>query len=355
MIIDVISDAIKSNIGPLSPAPGKWLKRNCPLCHTQGHSKDTRHRFGIQYSPTNVIMNCFNCQFKAGFSEGKNITKNFELFLQQINIDQKFIDEIKFEIYKQKNQLSSTRDGDNLTTEDKELKFKSLTEKWKPIKFPKDTLSITEWLEHDLKDEEFLKVVTYAKQRGIIEFDNFYWNCNTDMNLNQRIIIPYYYNRKLVGYTARLYFDPSKKSIPKYMQECQNDFVYNLDNQIDWARKYVIVTEGVLDAWTVDGVATLGTINQSKIDIINRLQKEVIVNFDRDKAGEHLIDTAIEQNWAVSFPKWDDNIKDASQAAEKYGRLLTTHSIISSAITGKDKILVKWNIESNERNKKIGK
>jgi len=43
------------------------------------------------------------------------------------------------------------------------------------------------------------------------------------------------------------------------------------------------------------------------------------------------------------------NIKDAAKASEVYGRLLTTHSIISSAVSGKDKIKLKWEIEQNAR------
>jgi hypothetical protein len=54
-------------------------------------------------------------------------------------------------------------------------------------------------------------------------------------------------------------------------------------------------------------------------------------------------------NWGVSYPKWDIDIKDASAAAEKYGRLLTTHSIIDSAVYGKEAIELKWKIEQAAR------
>lgn len=114
----------------------------------------------------------------------------------------------------------------------------------------------------------------------------------------------------------------------------------------------MILTEGVLDAWVVDGISILGEITRSKIDIINSLQKQIIVCPDRDKKGYDLVKTAIDNKWAVSFPKWDIYIKDAAKAAEKYGRLLTTHSIIASAIHGKDKIRLTWDIQQNERRKR---
>ena len=166
------------------------------------------------------------------------------------------------------------------------------------------------------------------------------------------MIIPYYYKGKIVGFTSRLYYTVQDKSIPKYYQQCPADFVYNLDNQQAWTRKHVIVTEGVLDAWAVDGISVLGEVGQTKIDIINRLQKNIIVCPDRDKKGWDLVNVAIENNWGVSFPKWDSGIKDAAQAAEKYGRLLTTSSIVSSTIVDDDEIRLKWSIEQNERNRK---
>jgi hypothetical protein len=352
MIIDVLKDAILANIGPLKQAPKGWHKRHCPLCHTQGHGKDTRNRFGIQFNPQSIAMNCFNCGFSSGYTEGHPLSKSFKFFLGFLHIDPKFIEQIEFEIFKQKNQITSIREGDNSTIEDKESRFKALFQKWKPMELPDDSYSVTQWLENGLDDPEFLRVVNYALDRKLYDLDNFYWSPMTLHNLNQRLIIPYYYKAKIVGFTARLCYDVPDKSIPKYFQQCPQDFVYNLDHQQAWQRKYAIVTEGVLDAWTVDGVSILGEVGQAKVDIINRLQKEVIVCPDRDLKGRDLVDIAIENEWSVSFPKWTMDIKDAAKAAEKYGRLLTTHSIISSAVSGKEKIQLKWDIEQNERKRK---
>ncbi len=351
MIIDVLKESILSNIGPLKTAPQGWYKRHCMLCHTQGHGRDTRNRFGIQFNPQSIAVNCFNCKFSAGYTEGKEMSKAFLFFLTQINIDKKFIDQIKFEIYKQKNKISAVREGDEEKAPDKEKKIRSLFEKWQPMPLPEDSLPITTWLEYGLDDHNFLDVANYAIDRRLLNLGEFYWSPETKTHMNQRLIIPYYYKGKIVGYTARLCYDPPDKSIPKYHQQCPHDFVYNLDHQGDWIRKYAIVTEGVLDAWTVDGVSTRGDIGQEQIDIINRLQKQVIVCPDGDKSGRGLVDAAIENKWAVSFPKWRMHFKDATAAATKYGQLLTTNSIITSAVTGKDKILIAWNLDQNDRNK----
>lgn len=349
MIIDVLKDSILSNLGSLKTAPKGWYKRHCMLCHTQGHGKDTRNRFGIQFNPNSIAINCFNCGFSAGYTEGNELSNSFKFFLAQINIDKKFVEYIEFEIFKQKNKIRAVRDGDESTPEDQESKFRLLFQRWKPVNLPMDSLPITAWLENGLDDPDFLSVVNYALGRKLFDLDNFYWSPVRSHQQSKRLIIPYFYKNKIVGYTSRLCYDPPDKSIPKYYQNCPQDFVYNLDNQQAWSRKYALVTEGVLDAWVIDGISILGEIGQAKVDIINRLQKQVIVCPDRDKKGGDLVEVAIENNWAVSFPRWDSDIKDAAKAAEKYGRLLTTHSIIASAVSGKDKIHLKWRIEQNER------
>lgn len=349
MILDILKDAIQQNIGPLKQAPKGWNKRNCMLCHTQGHGRDTRNRFGIQYNPQSIAVNCFNCGFSAGFTEGGELSKGMKFFLRQINVGNDFIKQLEFEIFRQKNNIKELREGEKI---DRESKLKTLFQQWKTIQLPKDSLKITEWLECGLIDPNFLKVVNYALSRHIYDLDNFYWSPETFNNLSQRLIIPYYFKRNIVGFTSRLCYDTDDKSIPKYIQQCPLDFVYNLDKYADWSRKYVLVNEGVLDAWCVDGISTLGEIGQAKVDIINRLQKQVIVCPDRDKKGGDLVEAAIENNWAVAFPRWSQGIKDASQASEVYGRLLTTHSIISTAVSGKDKIKLTWDIEQNVRKRK---
>ena len=321
------------------------------LCHTQGHGHDTRHRFGIQFNPESIAMNCFNCGFSAGFTEGRELSKSFKFFLKHINLDEEFIKQIDFEIFKQKNGITSIREGEEAII-DIEAKFRTLFSKWKQVDLPPDSLSITQWLDAGLDDPEFLRVVNYAMDRKIFDLDNFYWSPSTLFNLNERLIIPYKYKHKIVGFTARLCYNTDGKEIPKYYQQCPPDFVYNLDRQGDWMRKYVLVNEGVLDAWTTDGVGILGETTQPKIDIINRLQKEVIVCPDRDKKGWDLVKAAIDNDWSVSFPKWEHGIKDASKASEKYGRLLTTHSIIASAVSGREKIELNWKINHNERERK---
>ena len=52
---------------------------------------------------------------------------------------------------------------------------------------------------------------------------------------------------------------------------------------------------------------------------------------DRDKAGSKLVTEAIEKGWSVSMPEWSQEITDIGEAVNKYGRLYTLYSIVTSA------------------------
>jgi hypothetical protein len=96
------------------------------------------------------------------------------------------------------------------------------------------------------------------------------------------------------------------------------------------------------------GVAILGSeCNETQADIIESLGREVIVvpDFDikevngkRVWAGEKLIDQAIEYGWSVSFPVWQELIKDTAKAVETYGKLFTMKSILQGKQTSRLKI-----------------
>ena len=46
------------------------------------------------------------------------------------------------------------------------------------------------------------------------------------------------------------------------------------------------------------------------------------------------------QGWSVAFPEWEDDIKDASDAVVRYGRLFTVKSILDSIETNATKIKI---------------
>ena len=235
----------------------------------------------------------------------------------------------------------------------KELQLIAMKEKEDDVTINKKTNHIVDFEEKQLPNNSVLLseivkganpptdalfVYKYLMDRGLDFYDKFYWSTDPYMKINERVIVPFYANGKLVGYTARII--KNYENVPKYYSVVQPGYIYNFDHLYK-DRKYLIITEGVLDALAIDSVSSLGNkLTQGQIELINSIGKTVIVCPDRDKSGGNLIDVAVENNWLVSFPQWEENVKDCAEAVSKYGRLYTVQSVIDGAIGNIAKIKV---------------
>jgi DNA primase len=117
--------------------------------------------------------------------------------------------------------------------------------------------------------------------------------------------------------------------------------VYGLDEQ-SYNKIFTILCEGQIDAIHVDGCALGGSeISDQQSLLLNRLQKDIVVVPDRDKAGSKLVERAIDLGWQVSMPDWNQNINDISDSVDKYGRVYTLYSIAIAAESSPLKIRLK--------------
>jgi len=165
---------------------------------------------------------------------------------------------------------------------------------------------------------------------------SYYWS--PSLGYRDRLIVPFFYESRIVGWTARSVL-PDKK--PKYLTEVQPGFVYGLDEQ-SYNKIFTILCEGQIDAIHVDGCALGGSeISDQQAMLLNQLQKEIIVVPDRDKAGSKLVERAIELGWSVSLPNWPSEINDISDCVGKYGRLYTLYSIVNNSERSPLKIRLK--------------
>jgi DNA primase len=114
--------------------------------------------------------------------------------------------------------------------------------------------------------------------------------------------------------------------------------VFNFDQQQE-DQRYILVCEGPFDALAVGGVALLtNDISDQQARIINSLGAEVIVIPDQDQAGINVIKRALHYNWSVTFPTWDEDVKDCADAVRRYGRLFTVVDAIQTRQQGEIKI-----------------
>jgi hypothetical protein len=180
--------------------------------------------------------------------------------------------------------------------------------------------------------ESLIPVLEYLLSRNLyLEDYKFYWS--PEPAFVSRLIVPFYYQNRIVGYTAR----HIRSGTPKYLSEQQPGYVFNLDSQTD--RSCIIVCEGPLDAISIDAVSIMGSeINSQQRYIIERLNKRIILVPDRDDAGKKLVEEAVKYNWSVSMPNWDEGIKDINDAVRTYGKLTTLLMIKQAEITNDVKI-----------------
>jgi hypothetical protein len=275
-----------------------------------------------------VIYNCFNCKYTASWQPGRNISEKFKSLCRWLGANDDQIKELVFEALKTE---STDYEPDHFV---EKVKF---TEK----ELPEGAMSINEWVNSAYLPDisaDIGPVIDYIYNRGFDALsEHFYWS--PAPGYIDRVLLPYYYEGKIVGSTAR----KVREGKPKYLSDQHPFFVFNVDEQ-DPKNKYVFVVEGQFDAYAIGGVGLLtNEIAQQQAHIINQLGKEVIVIPDQDKAGLMLIKQAIEYGWSVAFPTWDDDVKDVADAVQRYGRLFVTVDAIKTAQQGEIKISVARN------------
>lgn len=304
-----------------------WEYFNAHCCTNFGERADTKHRGNIIFMDDGFIYQCFNCKFKTGFSLGHYLTRKNIDFLKDLGATSKQISTLM-------DMIKEYNENENKQTIDKPKVIKREIRQ-----IPSNYKLINESLASGENSSTFKKVIRYIQDRNprLLGWENLYW-----AEKQNNFLIPCYENNQIVGYSLRMLDDNVSN---KYMHYIPQGYVYNIDN-LSKPRKYEIITEGQLDALSINGISLLS--NQFTTDRLKKLltygsDKEIILLPDRDKAGKKMIDQLLSEDlpFSVSFPNWEGNIKDAFDAVKKYGRLYTLYSIINNKENDKTKIKLK--------------
>ena len=322
-----IQQTIISSLPSRRKKASDWISFNAVCCHHNGESHDTRSRGGVMPGDDGAVTyHCFNCGFKSGFYPGRSLSYKFRKLMSWIGMDENTIQRLSMDALRLRDITPAEQ---HTPVPEVEVTFKA-----RPL--PDESCSFSEWATYaTLQKEEWMfpKEFTnacdyiYERSHDLMGKYEFRWTPETSYNLNKRVIVPFYWKGKCIGYTARAWDDTVK---PKYHSSYEANYVFNTNNQLADS-KFVIVTEGPFDAMAVDGISVLSNeISTVQADIIDSLNREVIVLPDWDEPGKRMIDAAIEYGWSVAFPVWRDEFKDASEAVKKLGKLFVMQSILSS-------------------------
>lgn len=333
-------DSIQQTVLQLLPARKKtgqngWISFNAPCCTHNGETADTRGRGGVKTNNGQISYHCFNCGYTTSFIPGRHLSFRFRKLLSWLGADDLLVRRLVIEAVRLKD-LVAPEELAKEPIEEITYEARTLPEQARNVVELANFYSIGDY---NNVPAELLAAIEYVHRRNInLSKYKFYWTPEEAYNLHRRIIIPYYYHNEIVGYTSRAIVDGIK---PKYWSSHPADFVFNLDMQKPDS-KFVIVCEGPFDAMSIDGVSVSGAeISDTQVEQIDRLQREVIVVPDTDRAGRKLVDRAIEAGWTVSFPIWQNDCKDINDAVIKYGKLFVLKTVLSARESSRLKIELK--------------
>lgn len=324
--MSIVSDLLTAYLpAKRKTTPSGWTSFNAPCCVHNNENADTRQRGGVIYEGDVISYHCFNCGYKASWQPGRSLSYKFKKLLEWCNTPDNEITKLALDVMRE-----------NEGVEVQQMKIELPT--FETVPLPPDAVKIA-----DLKDfNKFsMAILEYMASRNLnVDDTNYYWS--PSLGYRDRLIIPFYYESRIVGWTARTITADKK---PKYLTETQPGFVYGLDEQ-SYNKVFAIVCEGQVDAIHIDGCALGGSeINDQQAMLLNRLAKDIIVVPDRDSAGSKLVERAIELGWSVSLPEWSQEVNDIGDAVSKYGRLYTLYSIANAAESSPLKIRLrakKW-------------
>ena len=320
--MSIVSDLLTAYLpSKRKTTPSGWTSFNAPCCHNNGNTTDTRGRGGLISEGDVISYHCFNCGYKASWQPGRSLSYKFKKLLEWCNTPDSEINKLALDVM---------RINEGVEVAERKIELPT----FETVPLPPDAVKIA-----DIKDfNKFsIAILEYIAARNLnLDDTDYYWS--PSLGYRDRLIIPFYYEKRIVGWTARTITEDKK---PKYLTETQPGFVYGLDEQ-GYNKVFAIVCEGQVDAIHIDGCALGGSeINDQQAMLLNRLAKDVIVVPDRDSAGSKLVEQAINLGFSVSMPDWDEDINDIGDAVNKYGRLYTLYSIVNVAEESPLKIRLK--------------
>lgn len=324
--MSLITDTIRLYL-PLNrkQTPSGWISFNAPCCG------DKRQRGGLIFNDGNAISyHCFNCQFKASWQPGRQLGNKMLKLMKLLNLDDDTISQLRFEALR--------------LNEESNLKIRSIVPTFDNRALPMDAQLISDF---STFPDNLKPVLEYlCKRKLFLEDYPFYWSPRK--GFDNRLIIPFYFQNRIVGYTARIV---NSNSNPRYLSEQQPGYVFNLDRQT-YDRQFVIVCEGPIDAISIDGCAIMGAdIKKSQDWLLKQLQREIILVPDKDHEGPKSVEQAIELGWSVSMPDWPDDVKDVNDAVVKLGRVATLYLILKAKESYELKIRLRMKTWFKEKNK----
>lgn len=283
---------------------GMHFLARCPLC---GDSKKSQYkkRFNLNFNNGNPGWHCFNCDRKGNFIELFSIIKGVSY------------DDAKKEIFhtwkcKEKTKEEYTRkkrivDNPEKKKERNENNFNWIKENCYSIK----------------DDNRYVKALKkFYRSRKIS--DNYIIYICYEGKYKNRIIIPIFDNDKnIIYFQARRI--PGTGVHPKYNNPVSSKELCILNKYKFNKEKYIIVTEGIIDAFMIgnQGTSCLGKEVSKELinELLNYTDKDIIIALDNDEEAYKSLARFMKNNCCSKkvkyflYPKKFKKYKDLNEIA----------------------------------------
>lgn len=287
----------------------------CPCCN------DYKVRAGWKFEGTEIGYNCFNCPATARYdsTDGK-ISKNLRKILHDFGIvDSEIAQVIGSSFFNKVNaeqnvSLAEIKKVNTFTPE---------------VELPKGCRRL---------EPSDTKLIDYLASRKI-EPTQYPFYISSDPRYNNRLIIPFYRQGKIIYWQAR-HID--KNVQPRYLN-CEVPkaaIIFNYDQLFQNYDLPLFIVEGVFDAISVDGVALIGsTLSEAKIELLKKTRRELIFVIDQDVNGKKLAEKIMElEMGSITFAP---SKLDINKSIVQNGKLWTIHELLKNKTVDKRQLKLK--------------
>lgn len=284
----------------------------CPVC------SDYQERGAFKFDADTTGYNCYNCGARFRYEEGSGkLSKNAREILSHFGIERSDLTDIRSVMFT------------NVKKEEADISLEAMKKVnlFTPeVALPSHSFPIG----YDGHEDVQLPLAEYLTNRRIDPLAcKAYFSL--DKSYLRRVIIPYFRDGKIIYWQART-IDPGVK--PRYLNSpiSRDAVMYGYDELFTWRETPLFVTEGVFDAISLSGICILGSsLNAAKLEVLKRCRRRLIFVIDRDKTGEGLGRTALDNGWEISFV--DERVADANQSVQQFGLPYTIYTLLKNATT----------------------
>lgn len=309
-----------------------WNRTYCEFCGDGSRTQGPRG--GFLFSDDGIFYNCFNCGADGSYVPDREypFSKKMISILKSFGIDNKDI--LPF---LHKNNKNKPKDKPR-----KKVSFDYL-------EVPKYFYKLSEASEYDVLGnnvKKFLREkykIDHRKYPFYISFDCGDLKDNDLLNYKNtvnRVIIPAFFNNKMIYYQARRIDGESTKKYLPPIGVVKSNIIFNYDKAMLNTTAPLFVTEGFFDAFHLNGVSVMeNELSKQQIELLQNSKRPKVVVPDIGGTSNKLALQAINLGWGVSIPEFLKKDVDVSRAVVKYGRLYVVKKIISEIKYNSDALI----------------